>query len=684
MQAYELLFSQHGPLYGASFTDINARMGALTLLSFIAGISALLLVASIWSKGIWLPIAGVGLWIVTGIALGAIYPGLVQKFQVEPSELQKEQPYIQQNISSTRLAFGLDKISEEVFPANESLTAEQLRQNSSTIDNMRLWDYRPLLDTYNQIQSIRLYYTFRDVDIDRYVIDGNIRQVMLSARELSYKKLATQAQTWVNQRLNYTHGYGAVMSLTNEVTKEGLPSLITKDIPPVGKIRIDRPEIYYGEETDEYVVVKTTAQEFDYPSGDENVYSQYQGISGVTLDSPLKQFLFAWHFGDGNLWFTNYFRPDSKILFNRKISVMTNKVAPFLLYDKDPYLVVADGKLYWIQDAYTVSARYPYSTPYKGSFNYIRNSVKVVTDAYDGSMTYYAWDENDPLLKTYASIFPNLFRPSSEMPEALKPHTRYPEDLFSIQATMYETYHMQDTTVFYNREDMWSRPHEVFLDKDQPIEPYYVIMRLPSEAKEEFVLLLPYTPSNRTNMVAWLAARSDGENYGKMQVFKFPKEKTIFGPMQIEARIDQDPVISSQLSLWNQRGSRVIRGNMLVIPIEKSLLYIEPIYLQAESSQLPELKRIVVATGERVAMEETLSEALFKVLGITTTAATPTPTPTGGTVSNNAADLAQSAQQHYVKATEYQKAGDWARYGEELKALESDLARLVSVTGTQP
>ncbi|MBA7559573.1 hypothetical protein ES708_01188 [subsurface metagenome] len=557
-----------------------------------------------------------------------------------------------------------------------------------TIDNIRLWDHRPLKDTYNQIQSIRLYYDFHDVDVDRYIIDGEYQQVMLSARELSVEKLAGEAQTWVNRQLQFTHGYGIALSPVNEVSAEGLPILLVKDIPPVGDFNIERPQIYFGEKTDHYVIVKTKTQEFDYPMGDENIYGYYQGEDGVSLDSFMRRLVYAWQFGDLNILISGELTPESRVLYYRNITERVNHLAPFLELDSDPYLVMTDGRLFWIQDAYTTSDRYPYSEPL-GSINYIRNSVKVVIDAYDGSVTFYVTDPEDALIRTYQAIFPELFVPAEQMPESLRVHLRYPEDMFNIQAKVYQTYHMRDARVFYNKEDLWAVPKEFYAGREQLMEPYYIIMRLPDEEREEFLLMLPFTPVNKNNTIGWLAARCDGENYGKLLAYHFPKERLVYGPSQIENRIQQDTVITEQLALWGRGGSRVIRGNLLLIPLGESLLYVEPVFLQAETGGLPQLKRVIVVAGDRIAMEPTLKEGIAAIFGtevppteppVVTPPAPPEPEEP---VAADIANLIEEAQRHYNKAQEYLKAGDWAGYGRELSALEAVLDRLAELAAEE-
>jgi uncharacterized membrane protein (UPF0182 family) len=491
----------------------------------------------------------------------------------------------------------------------------EVEANPTTLRNVRLWDYEPLLATYNQIQSIRGYYDFLDADFDRYVIDGEYRQVMIAGRELSLERLPADAQTWVNRRLQFTHGYGVVISPVNEVTPEGLPTLFVQDVPPRGKIPVSRPEIYFGEARGDWVVVKTKVPEFDYPRGNENVEATYQANSGIGIGTFLRRVLFAWHLNDFNLLLTPAMQNESQILLHRNVHERVRMMAPFLLFDADPYLVVAGGRLVWIYDAYTSTNHYPYAQPATTVFNYLRNSVKITVDAYDGTTSFYVADDQDPLVRAYAGVYPGMFKPFGEMPAGLRAHIRYPGNLFSVQAQMYRLYHIQDARVFYQREDLLNVPAELYLGQPAPVRPYYAIMRLPGEPHEEFVYILPYTPPGKDNMITWLAARSDGANYGKLVAYKYPKDTLIFGPMQVEARIDQDPTISAQFTLWNQGGSRVLRGNMLAIPIGRSNLYVEPVYLQAERSQLPEMKRIVVATGNRVAMGVTVEDALSQLYG---------------------------------------------------------------------
>ena len=557
-----------------------------------------------------------------------------------------------------------------------------------------LWDYRPLLTTFKQLQVIRTYYNFNDLDIDRYIVNNEYRQIMISAREIDLNKLSSDAQTWVNKELIFTHGYGAVVSPVNVVTTEGMPIFFIKDIPPESNsdIKIDRPEIYFGEMTKNPVIVKGNIAEFDYPVGDSNKYTYYQGNSGVSIGSFFRRLLFAWKYSDINYLVTNYINSDSKILYIRDISERVSKIAPFLTLDGDPYITIANGKLIWIFDAYTQTEYYPYSTPYDNKNNYIRNSVKVTVDAYTGEVNFYLFKpEDDPIIRVYKKIFPDLFKNLDEMPEEIKKHLRYPQDLFDIQAKIYQQYHMIEAQIFYNKEDLWTIANEKFEGKVKPMESFYAIMKLPGEKKEEFLMLVPFTPNKRDNMIAWMAVRSDGENYGKMIVYKFPKQQLVFGPMQVSARIDQDPVISQELTLWNQQGSRVSRGNLIVIPIEKSLLYVQPLYLQATEGQMPELKRVIVAFGNKIAMENSLDEALMKIFGgkISTSSYEEitqeeidkeTIKKTVSSSEITLETLSNSAWDHYQKAEKYVKEGKWSNYGEELELLKKDLQKMVELS----
>jgi uncharacterized membrane protein (UPF0182 family) len=719
LKLYGLLYSTQGPAFGASYTDVHIKVLAYKVLIVVSLGLAIMLFVNFFRPRAKLILYSGGIWIGAVLVFATVVPILVQKIVVKPNELAKESPYIAYNIDYTRRAYNLDKIKEVDFAVSDKLSVEDIKKHNVTIQNIRIWDERPLLQTYKQIQAIRLYYDFRNVDVDRYLINKQYRQVMLAARELAVDQLPAQAKTWVNRHLIYTHGYGLALSPVNEVTSEGLPHLWIKDLPPSFDVdlKVERPEIYYGEKTDEYVLVNTKTKEFDYPKGDKNVYTTYQGRGGVHIKSFARRLLFALEFLDTQILFTGYLGPESRIMYNRRIDARIRLIAPFLDYDADPYLVVSGGKLYWIQDAYTTSNMYPYSRRYKHfknkRLNYIRNSVKVTIDAYNGDVSFYIIDESDPIVKTYSKIFPDLFKPFNEMAADLRRHIRYPKDLFKIQVGTYKTYHMEDVQVFYNQEDLWQVPDELYGDSRQEMEPYYIIIKLPEEDKEEFLLMLPFTPSKKDNMIGWLAARSDLPNYGKLLIYKLPKEKLVFGPMQIEARVDQQTDISRELSLWGQRGSRVIRGNLLAIPIGDTFIYVEPVYLEAKQEEaevsstgpaqprgfgksqrkqapgspaldksraasLPELKRVIVAFGNRITMEETLDKALSNVLEpeiFPKEVASPA-IPETLDINN----LAGLALEHYNRAKDYLRQGNWAEYGKELEHLEKILKDITGIT----
>ncbi len=686
LNRFDILYSTRSrSFFGAGYTDVNAQLPAYWIMVVISLLTAvgfffLLVRRELQVKRL---VQVFAVFILSAIIVNGIFPALMQKFIVDPNEQEKELPFIANNIRLTRLAYDLNRIEERDFAPTHNLTSADVLSESATIRNIMLWDYRPLASTLDQLQVIRLYYDFPDVDIDRYLLpDGSYRQVMLSARELNQNKLPRNAQTWVNLNLVYTHGYGLGMSPVNIVTQEGLPEFFIKDIPPVSTVGLDvtRPEIYFGEETKTPVVVKGNIEEFDYPLGDLNRMTTYKADAGVSIGSLFRRLIFAINFSDINLLISSYIGPESRILYHRSIHKRVRMIAPFLQFDQDPYLVVTDGKLYWIYDAYTTSKYYPYSKPLDNDFNYIRNSIKIVIDAYTGETKFYLFNQDqDPIVRVLHAIFPDLFTDMAKMPEALHQHIRYPQDLFDIQAEIFETYHMEDPTVFYNKEDLWNIANEKLRDNVVEMESYYLIMRLPGEKGEEFILLVPYTPNKRDNMMAWLCARSDGNNYGKMLVFKFPKQELTYGPMQVSARIDQDPEISQQLTLWNQQGSSVTRGNLLVIPIKEDIMYVQPVYLQATEGKLPELKRVIVAYGNRLSMERTLDQALSRVFGRTEDYEQKPATGTGKTErapAKSIKKLTQEALQHYERAQEYLKKGAWAKYGEELNQLKFVLEKL--------
>jgi hypothetical protein len=679
LDAFGLLFSAGGASFGASYADVNARLPALYAMIGLAGLAAVLCLVQMTRPGLWLAFLGLALWIAGGLFGLAAYPAVVQRFRVAPNEIVAERPYIERTIAATNRAYGLHRIESRPFPAEEGLSATVLRKNDATIKNIRLWEHRPALDSYGQLQEIRTYYKFVDVDNDRYLLDGEFRQVMLSVRELSHAHLPSRI--WINEHLVYTHGYGAVVGPVNRVTREGLPEFFVKDIPPVatGPLKVGRPEVYYGEVANPYVLVKMRAPELNYPQGDQNVYTTYAGAGGVGIGSVWRRVLFAARFAEIKILLSDDFTPESRILYHRQVAERVQAIAPFLRVDRDPYPVItAAGRIVWLVDAYTTTDYFPYSHRTAGVGNYIRNSVKVTVDAYDGTVAFYVIEPDEPLIAAYARAFPGLFRPFSAMPEDLRAHIRYPQDLFGIQARMYAQYHMLDPQVFYNREDLWTVPVRKTEGRETEMEPYYTIMRLPGEKREEFVLLLPFTPVRRDNMIAWLAARSDGADYGKLVLFEFPKGKLVFGPRQVEARIDQDAFISQQLSLWSQAGSQVIRGGLLAIPIEESLLYVQPLYLAAERGRLPELKRVIVAYGNRIAMDETLDAALQQLFGARPAVAGGAPAaagepPAAGGVPSR---LAAEALEHFTRARERFGRGDFAGFAEDLRKLEEALRRL--------
>ncbi|MGC1310273.1 MAG: UPF0182 family protein [Phormidesmis sp.] len=649
LNRYELLYSQQGVTYGASFTDIRIGIPVNAALCFISlGLALTLAIrAVVQPRAGWSPtnrplrarpvVGAIALYLLFALVGNTLAPWLVQRIVVQPNEFLSERPYIERTIAFTRAAFGLADIETRQFDPQGDLTASDLQENDLTIRNIRLWDTRPLLESNRQLQQIRLYYEFADADVDRYSLigdDDNLvdrRQVLISARELNYEQVPAKAKTWVNEHLTYTHGYGFTMSPVNTAGPSGLPTYFIKDIahtpssPTIKRsIPVGQPRIYFGELTNTYVMTGARVSELDFPSGSDNVYNRYDGQGGLSLAPFWKRLLFAKHLGDWKMLLSSDFTADTRLLFRRNIKQRVRRIAPFLQFDGDPYLVVADAGsefaipgnesgrnyLYWMIDAYTTSDRYPYSDPGSNTFNYIRNSIKVVIDAYNGSVHFYIADDSDPIIRTWAQIFPGMFEPLSDMPAALVAHIRYPLDFSSIQSDQLLTYHMTDAQVFYNREDQWRAPNEIYANESQVVEPYYLIMELPGEDDGEFVLLRPFTPAQRNNLVGWLAARSDGEQYGRQLLYQFSKQELVFGPEQIEARINQEPEISQRISLWNTQGSRANQGNLLVIPIERSLLYVEPLYLEAEQNRLPILARVIVAYKNRIAMAETLDEAL--------------------------------------------------------------------------
>ena len=680
LDRFLLLYDDNGVVVGASYTGVHVELPILWVQIGLAVIAAVVALTNVWARSYRRPIAAAVLVFGSAFVLAEVFPALFERFFVRPNELRLEKPFLQQNITLTRQAFNLQRTASKAFPVAQDLSLESLQANRATIDNIRLWDEQPLMATFGQLQEIRTYYKFGDVDIDRYWLDGTYRQVMLSVRELKTSLLSPNAQTWVNRHVIFTHGNGVTMSPVTRKSAEGMPEFYLQNIPPIatGGPPIREPRIYYGELTDSYVIVKGSTPEFDYPKGKDNAYAWYDGVGGVALAGPVRRMLFAWYFSDPNILISSYITDDSRILFRRNIRQRVETVAPFLRLDHNPYPVISDGRIFWIQDAYTTSDYFPYATdaaPSSGAdFNYIRNSVKVVVDAYNGSIDFYVVDRSDAIAATYERIFPGLFKPLAAMPQDLQRHIRYPEDLFFVQAQMYRAYHMSEPEVFYNREDLWQFPRQA-ADANSIMAPYYMIMRLPGEQQAENILMLPMVPSQRENMIAWLAARCDPPHYGELIAYEFPKEKLIYGPYQIEARINQNTSISQQLSLWNQLGSRVIRGNLHVIPIENSILYVSPLYLRAATGQIPELKRVIAAYGDQVVMEETLARALSALFGGSAPAPPYLEMQAGGTHEKKP-ERGREALDHYNRAMEKLKAGDWSGFGTELDNLRTVLESL--------
>lgn len=674
LDSFQLLFSRNGNFYGAGYVDVNARLLTYQILTVLTPLAGIMLTVGLW-KGSWRlallpPVIVIAVYVI-GIRL---YPGVMHKFKVAPNELALETPYIENNLKFTRFGYDLEKIATIPFDVDTKLTAADIAKNEATIKNIRLWDHAPLLKTYSQLQQIRTYYKFFDVDNDRYQVNGQYSQVMLSPRELSYADLPSK--NWINERLIFTHGNGITFGPVSRISKEGLPEFFVKDIPAVSlaDIKVTRPEIYFGELSNDYVIVKTKVPEFSYPTATGNINTSYTGQGGVAIDSLVKKALFAARFKTEKILLSTDITAESRIVYNRNINERVRAIAPFLRFDGDPYMVVdAKGTLKWIIDAYTFSDRLPYSQPLKGGINYLRNSVKAVVDAYDGSVNFYISEPDDVLIKVYSQIFPGLFQPMTAMSDDLRRHVRYPHQFLQVQASMFSAYHMTDPKVFYNKENLWEIPAL----GDKPMEPYYTIMKLPGEKVEEYILLLPFTPSKRDNLAAWLTARCDGENYGKVMAYTFPRDRLIYGPKQIDARINQDSFISQQLSLWSQRGSEVIRGSLLVIPIEKSLLYVQPLFLAADKAGLPELKRVIVSFDDQVVMEENLELALQRLFGgATVPAASVAKGGVAADLTASPSTLAKEAMSIYERAINLQRQGNWAGYGEEVQRLGEVLQRM--------
>jgi uncharacterized membrane protein (UPF0182 family) len=704
LQVPQLLLTPGSVVFGASYVDWHARLPFLwaSLAAFVAG-AGLALVYGFSVRNWPLPLA-IGLVLAIKV-VGGGYAGFVQRFVVTPNEQDKERPFIEHNIAATRRAYDLDHVEERQVSGDAELNARDIVENSPTIENVRLWDNQPLLQTFAQIQEIRTYYDFQHVDNDRYRINGKSRQVMLSVRELNNESLPNRS--WVNEHLIYTHGYGLTLGPVNEVTPEGLPVLFVRDIPPVSNVdlKVAEPSVYYGELRNDYVIVRTTAAEFNYPRGNEDERTFYQGRGGVPLSSLFRRTLFALRFTNLNVLVSAQITRESRIMFRRRITDRVRAIAPFLTFDRDPYPVVSDGRIKWILDAYTTSGDYPYSSPSNDidpGANYIRNSVKAVVDAYDGTTTFYLAEPDDPIAQTIGRIFPSLFRPLDEMPPDLRRHVRYPEDIFNVQARIYATFHMTDPLSFYNREDQWQVP---VLDSERtatPLQPYYTIMRLPGEKESEFIQMLPFTPRAKDNLAAWMVARSDPDRYGRMLVFRFPKERVVPGPRQVIGRINQDEAISPQITLWNQQGSQVIWGTLLVIPINESLLYIRPLYLQSPQTRIPELKRVTVvyqSTKEsRIVMHDTLVQALAQIFGREVLAGLPpdrktsggltmppaaavaqveAPSPGAGpTIPTTSAALIAEMLASYERGDKALREGDLGKYQQEMKRIKDLLDKL--------
>ncbi|HSJ43085.1 MAG TPA: UPF0182 family protein [Euzebyales bacterium] len=661
LDRYMLSYSERGQVTGLSYTDVSAELLALQLLTIIAAICVVLFLVNIRFRGWLLPAAGVGILVVAAVVLAGVYPAIVQRLQVDPQELPRERPYIERNLELTRFGFGIDDVTFEDFPANDELSDQAISDNQTTLQSIRLWDPATLQNTYQQLQELRPYYDFRDVDVDRYTLDGDLQQVMLSVREVATTDLPSQARTWQNQALVYTHGYGIVSSAVSTRRRDGQPVFLVNNIPPEGveELEVENPRVYIGEEPPTYSIVRAAEDELDFDLGEGQAVERfrYDGDDGVFVGSPLRRLAFALRFAEPNILLSALITDESKIMYNRRIRDRVQNVAPYLKLDHDPYPVAVDGRIKWIVDAYTTSDMVPYSERtnlaaatvseqqvlapvttedgqitlqeqsvqvpgLEGTANYIRNSVKAVVDAYDGTVTLYVVDPDDPIIRAWSDVFPDSFTRVDEASEELRSHFRYPEDMFRVQSTMFETYHIPGPDAFYNKDDAWAIPADAQFQANQPdssevraMRPYYLLMRLPGESSEEFALIQPFSPEQRNNLIGWLAGRSDGEEYGQLKAYRMPPTKTVFGPEQIQARINQDDAVSEQITLWNQSGSRVRYGNLLVIPVEDSLLYAQPLFLRAQQSEIPELRRTVLVFGDQVVMEDSLQAALEAVFG---------------------------------------------------------------------
>lgn len=677
LSSFELLYSPRGVAYGASFTDVNVTLLVYRIQSIISFITAILLIMAYKKKRLKIALVGPVLLIVLGIG-STIVQGLVQNFIVSPNELAKEKKFLEYNIKYTKMAYDLDKVKEEDFLAEQNITIQDILNNEETLKNISINDYRPTKEAYNQLQGIRTYYTFNDVDIDRYNIDGKLTQVFLSSREIDKSKI----KTWLNKHLKYTHGYGITMSPVNEITSGGEPNMIIKNIPPVSQIqnlKVKKPEIYFGELTNDYIITNASEKEFDYPKGETNAFTEYKGKGGIKLNL-FNRIIYSINQKSLKLFVAQGINSNSRIMLNRNIEQRVKKIAPFLSFDDDPYIVLENGKLYWIIDGYTHTDKYPYSQPYSdNNINYIRNSFKVVIDAYDGTTDFYIVDKEDPMIKTYSKIFPSIFKSIDKMPSELKSHIRYPQTLFEIQAKTYETYHMEDTGVFYNKEDIWQIAKETRSEdnKSGHVESNYITFKLPKENKAEFLLTIPYTPREKQNMTALFVARNDNENYGNLIVYRFPKESTVLGPTQIEAKIDNEPEISKSLTQWSSGGSKVIRGHLLTIPIENSILYVEPLYIKSSSeNSIPEVKKILVAYKDKVVMENTLEGALNAMFNGSQNTNISRPQDNKENINLNKNELIQKANEIYEKSQEAIKNGNFAEYGQYINELGNILNQL--------
>ena len=683
LRQFDLLHAHTGAVYGAGYTDVNVTLWMLRILCVLSVLSAIMFVVHMkkknYKKLFSLPV----LMIIIGlVGSGSAY--LIQNFVVSPDEINKESEYLARNIEYTQYAYHLDDVDVKPFAADNTLTYKDINENTETINNIRINDFDPAQQFYNQTQSIRQYYTFNDVDVDRYMINGKYTQTFLTAREIDESKRGNDS--WLNSHIKYTHGYGVALSRVDKVTASGQPDVLIGNIPPISEveeIQIDRPEIYFGELSNDYIIVGTNEKEFDYPDGDSNKYTMYEGDAGIKMNF-LNRVLFSIREGSLKMFTSSNIDSSSKIIINRNVMDRVRTIMPYLDYEDDPYMVTVDGKLYWMIDAYTSSAYYPYSEAYgENNTNYIRNSVKVVVDAYNGDVDFYIVDEKDPIAATFAKIYPTLFKSFDQMPEGLKAHIRYPNYLFQIQASVYGKYHMEDVNVFYQKEDVWDIASEIYGMEKQQMSPNYYIAKLPGEEKAEFFNSIPFTPKSKQNMTALMVARNDGDNYGELVLYQFPKSRTIYGPEQIEAQIDQNTEISKEFSLWNSSGTKYRRGNMFIIPINTSVLYVEPVYLEAQNSSIPEVKRIIMAYDDEIAYEETLAECLVSLFGDGAEEGVSGPgtgQPSQGG-ENSSSEMSQSeliaaAQAAYENAIEAQKKGDWAGYGKYMNELEKYLNKL--------